>query len=199
MTSYPPPPPLADTHPVAAPRVSWLIPLAGVVAIVGGILPWFKPIGYAHGQHGSLGITAHSWQGGAVGVLGPVLLIIIGVLVLRLLVTKASAKPGKNPVRRDGVLAIVFGVLALGFQLLARGLILHADVTLNGKSYHLDDLAGQAGLSAISRGTQIGFWITTAAAAIALIGGIAMIVVGKKAAVTQAAPAQFTAPAAPAV
>jgi hypothetical protein len=179
MTAYPPPPP-ADARPISTPRVAWLVPIAGVLAIVGAILPWFEPIGYAHGRHGSLGITSHAWQGGAIGVLAPVVLIVIGVLVLRLLVSSRPAKPGKNPVRRYGVLAIVFALLALLFQLFARGLILHADVSVNGKTYHLDDLAGRAGLSAISRGTQIGFWITAAAAVIALVGGIAMLVVGRK-------------------
>jgi hypothetical protein len=188
MTSYPAP---AEPTPTPAgagkpPAAAWLVPLAAVVAIIGGVLPWFKPIGYVNGTHGSLGVTAHAWQGGAVGVIGPVLLVIVGIVVLLRLVGRKPAAPGKNPVRRWGLIALLFALATLGLQLAARGLILHATATVNGKSLALDKLAALEGATAYSRGTQIGFWITTAAAVLALIGGVIMMVSSKKASTSSA-------------
>jgi hypothetical protein len=176
------------------PAIAWLVPLAAVVAIVGVVLPWFKPIGYAGGKHQEIGVVAHAWQGGAVGVLGPILLVIAGVIVLRRILRSAPAKPGKNPVRRAGMIAALFAVLTYVAQLAARGLVLHGTVDINGQSIKLDDLAGQLGYSAISRGTQIGFWITAVAALLALVGGIAMFAAGKKAPASSA-PAWTNSPA----
>ena len=82
--------------------------------------------------------------------------------------------------RRLGILAVLFAVITVALQGAARALIYHSTVTVEGRSVKIDEYAAAVGAHAISHGTQIGFWITTAAAAVALIGGVAMIIVGKK-------------------
>jgi uncharacterized YccA/Bax inhibitor family protein len=182
MTALPPPSSTSVANPSKAhnPTVAWLIPAAALVAVVGGVLPWFKPIGYVHGSHHEIGVQAHAWQAGAVGAIGPILLVVLGGLVLRRFLSSKPAKPGKNPVRRSGLIAILFALVTIALQGAARGLVLNGTVTLNGQSIKLEDLAGALGYTAISRGTQLGFWLTTVAAVLVLTAGVAMMIVGKK-------------------
>lgn len=200
MTTFSPPPasvPIASAPLAKAPPVAWLVPIAALAAIVGAILPWFQPILYNHGKALSIPESAHSWEAGRIGVLGPVLLVLVGILVFRRLMGKASArarKDGRNPVTRAGFVVVVAVVVTLGLQFLARAVVLKA-ITVNagGKSFNLVDYASAAGYSGISRGTQIGFWVTAGAAVVALIGGIAMMIVGRKQA---SAPVSVDTPAA---
>jgi hypothetical protein len=162
------------------PAIGWLVPLAAVVGIVGVILPWFKPIGYGHKQHISLHITLQSWNGAFPGVLAAVALVLAAILVVLRLV-RGRSKPGKNPIRTAGIWTVVLAIIGAIMVFLSRASALNAKVTVNGNTIKVDQLARLLRAHSYTRGTQIGFWLTGAACALALLVGIALIVLGKKA------------------
>ena len=87
--------------PTKAPAIAWLVPLAGVVAIVGGVLPWFQADRLLQAPPPRVDRAHRPLPGRAApsACSGPILLIVIGVLVLRTLIGSVGSRPGPSRAR----------------------------------------------------------------------------------------------------
>jgi hypothetical protein len=186
MTAIPPSRPSPTPRRPALPRIAWLLPLAGGLGVVGGALAWFRPRGTVTFEGKSLSRqvkqTVHSWDDGQVGVLGPVLLLIVGVVVLALLLGRAPARvrEGSRSLTWLGPVAIGTGIVTIGVAALAWfRLESQYKFAEDGKTYSWDAyiaFAKQAGVTlTLSRGAQPGLWLTFAAGVLAIAGGALLL------------------------
>ena len=209
MTSYPPPPGgvPAPGSPVPPPPASayltrqqlkppahaWLVPLAGVVGLLGAFTPWFRPQGKISYRGESVTQSAadavHAWDDGKIGLLGPILLVVIGVGVLMLILGRQSrfARGSAHPFSSAGKAAIVAGVVAVVCVVIAWFVVTSQyRFTDGGKSYGWDGyikLAKASGVDLqLSRGPQAGLWLTVAGGVIAIVGGVLLLLAGRAAA-----------------
>lgn len=171
---------------VKAPQVAWLIPLAALLAVIGAFTPWFK----AKGTASAAGQTIHhtfdglySFKDGKIGLLAPILLVILAIGVVGLLLGRAPARFSRgstHPVSYAGKVAIVAGVITLVCTIVAWFLV-KTQYKFNeaGHKYSWDDYikaAKAAGVKLeLSRGPQIGYFLTIAAGVVAIIGGLLMV------------------------
>ena len=222
MTSYPPPPggPPAPGSPVPPPPASaylttqqvkppqyaWLVPLAGVVGLVGAFTPWFRPEGTIsyQGQTATQSATdaVHAWDDGKIGLLGPILLVVIGVGVLMLILGKQSrfARGSAHPFSSAGKAAIGAGVVALVCVVIAWFVVKSQyRFTDGGKTYGWSGYIKFAKASGVdlelSRGPQVGLWLTVAGGVIAIAGGVLLLLAGRAA--STSAPTSAPLPPAP--
>ena len=225
MTSYPPPPggPPAPGSPVPPPPASaylttqqvkppqyaWLVPLTGVVGLVGAFTPWFRPEGTIsyQGQTATQSATdaVHAWDDGKIGLLGPILLVVIGVGVLMLILGRQSrfARGSGHPFSSAGKAAIGAGVVALVGVVIAWFVVTSQyRFTDGGKTYGWSGyikFAKQAGVDLrLSRGPQVGLWLTVAGGVIAIAGGVLLLLAGRAASAAAPAAAPTSAPFPPA-
>lgn len=225
MTSYPPtpggvpapgspvPPPPASTYltkqqlkqQLKPPAYAWLVPLAGVVGLLGAFTPWFRPKGTISYRGQTVTQSAkdsvHAWDDGKIGLLGPILLVVIGVGVLMLILGRQSrfARGSAHPFSSAGKAAIVAGVVAVVCAVIAWFVVTSQyRFTDGGKSYGWDgyiNLAKASGVDLeLSRGPQAGLWFTVAGGVIAIVGGVLLLLAGRAAA---ASPSPVPPPAQP--
>lgn len=224
MTSYPPPPGAAPapgspvpprpasvylTDPtrqqVKPPQYAWLVPLAGIVGLIGAFTPWFRPEGKIsyQGQTATQSATdaVHAWDDGKIGLLGPILLVVIGVGVLMLILGKQSrfARGSAHPFSSAGKAAIGAGVVALVCVVIAWFVVKSQyRFTDGGKTYGWSGyikFAKQAGVDLeLSRGPQIGLWLTVAGGVIAIVGGVLLLLAGRAASAAASASAPASVP-----
>jgi hypothetical protein len=223
MTSYPPPPSTGapapppygapappssgpySTQAVTVPPAAWLVPLAAVLALVGAFTPWFK----AKATASAAGQTIHhtfdglySFKDGKIGLLAPILLVVLAIGVVGLLLGRSPARFSRgsaHPVASAGKAAVVVGVLSLICTLIAWFLVKSQyKFKESGKEYSWDDyikVAKAAGVKLeLSRGPQLGYFLTIAAGVVAIIGGVLMILAARGA---SAAPSGYQPGAAP--
>lgn len=178
--TYPPPPPMSQPA-VKAPFVAWFVPLAALVAIIGAATPWFNPTAKQNGvnvlQDGG---ALYSWKDGRIGLAAPILLVLLSISVIGLLRGKVGRRfKGTNPVRSLGTSTIIIGLIAVATAVIAWFLVpgqYHFTAGATTLSWH--DLQDR-GL-AMSRGPQIGFFLTIVAGVLAVIAGIAVRVQGTR-------------------
>ena len=181
--TYPPnapaPPPMSSPPPVEKPSpIGWAAVAAGVCGLLALFLPWFTPTATANGQTSTASASFHAWNGVFLLIIGPIALIVFGVLWFQAMTGRTSTRFARsaNPVRTlslqsaiAGAVAVVVGIVAFPvFGATYRITGLTGDRSV--KWTDAVSIADRAGIR-LSRGTQIGLWIL-------FIGGALMIVVG---------------------
>jgi hypothetical protein len=188
-----PAPPSSGAYPspnpgpaAAVAPVAWLVPVAAVLALIGAFTPWFKAkaTASAHGQsihHSFDGL--YSFRDGKIGLLAPILLVAVAVGVVGLLLGRTPARfsgGGAHPVASAGKATVVVGVASLISTIVA-WFFVKSQYTFKegGRDYSWDDyikLAKAAGVKLeLSRGPQVGYFLTIAAGVVAVVGGVLMI------------------------
>jgi hypothetical protein len=178
QSPVPPPPP--GTAPVAkAPPVTWLLPLASLLAVIGAVTPWFRPHGEAGGTSKDFD-NLYSFKDGKIGLVAPIVLIVIAVMAFGLLRGKVSGRlsSASDPVRAVAKYAIIAGVVSAVCLLIAWFLVTtQYKFELDGSELSWNDFESKlkAVGGSLSRGPQIGYWLTAAAALVAIVGGVLMM------------------------
>lgn len=164
------------------PMYAWLLPLAGLAALIGALLPWFhgyatKPDGRTVTFHGSIS----SWNDGRAGLLPGVLLTLMAFAAAVLLLRPAKRRHDAidtGPVVKAARQAAIAGGVSLVCLLYAY-LVLPQQYSFGGKSwtYALGQAQERYGYGTqFHRGPQVGFWLTLAAATVALVAGCVLLV-----------------------
>lgn len=185
MSYSPPPPPPVNPRQVQekAPTVAWIIPLAGVLALIGVFTPWFDPSGSFKGQKVlQAADKLYSWKDGKIGLIAPILLVILAISVGGLLVGRSVSRferGSAGPVVTAARAAMIAGAVALGAAVIAWFLVPSQYDNIPSDAGGSWDGAGKLGID-MTRGPQIGYWLTIAAAVIALIGGVLMLLMRTK-------------------
>jgi hypothetical protein len=196
--TYPPnapvPPPMSSPAPPEKPRpIGWAAVVAGVCGLLALFLPWFTPTATANGQTSTASASFHAWNGVFLLIVGPIALILFGVLWFQAMTGRMSSRfaASANPIRRLSLQSTIAGVVAVVVGCLA--------FPIFGATYRITGLTGnrsvkwtdavtiadRAGIK-LSKGTQIGLWIL-------FIGGALMIVVGVVGLLTKPSASEFPA------
>lgn len=198
---YPPPPPMgAFEQPVGrVPIVAALIPVAAVLAVIGAFTPWFHSSFVLDGQPHELVRALYSWRDGKIGLVAPIGLVVASIGVLRLATGKVArfSRLGTNPVVAAARGSLIVGSIALVCCVIAWFLVpsnYYFDTRLGrlSSSKLISDAQANGHSASLDRGPQIGYYLTIAAAVIAIVAGVLMLVMRDK---TAQAPATFGAPA----
>jgi hypothetical protein len=171
------------------PPVAWLIPLAALLAVIGVFTPWFKPHADKGGQ--SVGFDAlYSFKDGKIGLVAPIALVVIalGVFSLARGRVKGRLAGSADPIRLMAKYALGVGVVSLVCLLIAWFLVTtQYKFELNGSEYSWSDFEAKlktAGAT-LSRGPQIGYWLTLVGALLAIVAGVVLLVQAKSSAPAQ--------------
>jgi hypothetical protein len=171
-------PPVEDVQPartVFVPAIAWAVPGAAALAVLGAFLPWFQPRGTLAGQTRTFD-ALYSVKD-KVGLVVPVVLVLASISVVGLLLGKPRGRLAAHPqpahlVALYSVAAGVAGLIALvvAFAMVPSlyGFVV-AGRTLSWTQYE------HVGVH-LTRGADLGFWLTGAAAVLALAAGVAMLV-----------------------
>ncbi len=199
MTSYPPPyppstpppPPLGafEQEDVAIPPVAWLVPVAALLAVVGAFLPWFHGSASLPGQGSrSFQDSLYSYADGRVGLLPPITLVVLSISVIGLLRGKTPrrfSRGSSGPVVSAARGALIIGAVSLVCVVIAWFLVpTQYKFTEQGQKVSWNDELDRlhaAGVNAsFSRGPQVGYFLTIAAAVLALVAGALMLIMRSK-------------------
>jgi hypothetical protein len=177
----PPPPPVTQTAPVQAPPVAWLIPLAALLAVIGAFTPWFRPEASRGGQTVHAKDALYSWKDGKIGLVAPIILVILAISVIGLLQGKARGRfaSGPDPVRSVAKYCIGAGVVSLVCLLIAWFLVTSQYKFGDGRSWDQYEKALRDVGATLSRGPQIGYWLTLVAGVLAIVGGVLTLLAAK--------------------
>jgi hypothetical protein len=181
--TYPPnapvPSPMPSPVPPEKPRpIGWAAVVAGVCGLLALFLPWFTPTATANGRTSTASASFHAWNGVFLLILGPIALIVLGVLWFQAMTGRVSVRfaSSARPIRRLSLQSVIAGAVAVLVGFLAFP-IFGATYRITGltgdRSVKWSDavtIADRAGIK-LSEGTQVGLWIL-------FIGGLLMIVVG---------------------
>jgi hypothetical protein len=184
----PPPPPWLPRAPVAVPSLAWLIPAAAVLAVIGAVTPWFRPQGTFGGQTQQFA-NFYSWRDGRIGLLAPLALVALSISVVNLMRggTRSRFASAPNPVRTLGTYAAIAGAASAGSLVLGWVLLpSQYHVRVNGLALSWNGLR-LLGVE-VSRSPQLGFYLTAAAAALAVVGGLLLRSTTPDTAVARTAP-----------
>lgn len=167
---------------VKTPPVAWLIPLAALLAVIGAVTPWFAPEGSYQGHLIVQGDNLYSWKDGKIGLLPPILLVILAIGVTGLLLGRSPARFNKGshgPVTSAARSALVMGAISVVAVVVAWFLVTtqYHFSGPGGSSYSWDDVTSK-GVD-MSRSPQIGYFLTLAAAILALVAGALMLATKK--------------------
>jgi hypothetical protein len=167
-TPPPPPQPLsAEAQRVAPPLFLWGLPVASALALIGAVLPWFKPT--FDGRTFPDESVVHSWNTGKIGLIGPVLLLVLGVLTVLLLLGRTPSRltrSGRHPLQSLARNAAVAGVITLGTMAAAWVL-----VPQNFGDWNEAEAAAKSAGIALGRGPLPGFWLVVVAGVLGLLFG----------------------------
>ncbi len=186
----PAPPPAApvQTQAVKVPIVAWLVPLAALLAVIGVFTPWFRPKATVSGRSESSTNALYSFEDGKIGLLAPILLLVLAIGVVGLLVGRAPARFSKgsaHPVASAGKGAVIVGAVSLVGAVIAWFLVKsqYKFPGPNGRDLSWDNFIRAAkalGVNVeLSRGPQIGYFLTIAAAVLAIVAGVLMIIAAR--------------------
>ncbi len=172
---YPPPPPGTVTV-AKAPPVMWLLPVAALLAVIGAFTPWFTPHGEAGGVSKDFD-SLYSFKDGKIGLVVPIALVVVAVMAIGLLLGKPRGRlsSAPDPVRSIARYAIIGGAVAAVCLVIAWFLLTSQyKFELAGAQLSWDDFAARlkAAGGSLSRGPQIGYWLSVAAAVLAIVGGV---------------------------
>jgi hypothetical protein len=184
-----PPPPPAQGPAVQLPLFLWAFPAAGVLGLLGALLPWFKPTFDGKTFPGEPSV--HSWTDGRIGLLGPILLVVVGVLSTMLLLGRTPARftrSGSHPLRGLAKYGLIAGAVTV-----VTGAIAYAIVPQNFKDWKEAEAAAKAAGITLGRGPLPGYWLVLVAGVISLVLGAVLFFQSKDI----AAPATFSGGFAP--
>jgi hypothetical protein len=184
MTFAPPPaaptPPPPAAGPVAQPPLFlWAFPTAGVLGLIGGLLPWFKPT--FDGKTFAGEPSVHSWNDGRIGLAGPLLLVVVGVLSTMLLLGRTPARftrSGGHPLRGLAKYGLIAGIVTVVTAAIAYGI-----VPENFKDWKEAEAAAKAAGITMGRGPMPGYWLVLVAGLITLVLGAVLFFQSKDVAV----------------
>jgi hypothetical protein len=155
-------------------RIAWLLAVPAVLAALGAVLPWFAPTGTRNGVRAVDIPQAYCVQAGHIGFLAPLLLIVAGVALLGPRLRRAN--PAPRPLEMDGLILLGCGVAA-AIVLVVTWFLLPSSYTFTGgMSWAALERAGFD----LRRGPQIGYFLTVAAAVLAICCGATLAVVGRR-------------------
>ena len=199
MTSYPPPypsstpppPPLGafEQEDVPTPPIAWLVPLTALLAVVGAFLPWFHGRASVPGRGStSFEDSLYSYADGRIGLLPPIALVVLSISVIGLLRGKTPrrfTRGSSGPVVSAARAALIIGGVSLVCVVIAWFLVpTQYKFTEQGQKVSWNDELDRlhaAGIDAsFSRGPQLGYFLTIAAAVLALVAGALMLVMRTK-------------------
>lgn len=181
--TYPPnapvPPPAAPGPAPAskAPPTGWIAVVAGLCGLLALFLPWFTPNVKAAGRTTNADTSFHAWNGFFFLIIGPVLLIVFGVLWGQAVMGRTNSRfaSSTNPTRSLSVQSIGAGVVSIVLALLAFPIL---TATYKFKQNGGPDLKWssaekliKAGGGTLNKGPQFGLWLL-------IIGGVLLIVAG---------------------
>jgi hypothetical protein len=192
--TYPPNAPLPPPAPPEKPGlIGWAAVAAGLCGLLALFLPWFTPTATANGQTSTASASFHAWNGVFLLIVGPIALIVFGVLWFQAMTGRVSSRfaASAHPVRTLSLQSAIAGAVAVVVGILA--------FPIFGATYRITGLTGnrsikwtdavtiadRAGIK-LSKGTQIGLWIL-------FIGGLLMIVVGVVGLLTKQSASEFPA------
>lgn len=170
-------PPVDDAQPartVFVPAIAWLVPGAAALAVLGALLPWFRPRGTVAG-HARTFDALYSVKDKA-GLVVPVLLVLVAISVVELLLGKPRGRLAANaePARLAAIYVLVGGLVCIAVMVVAWAMVpslydfVVAGRTLSWQQYR------RAGVR-LERGPDVGFWLTAAAAVLTVATGAAML------------------------
>jgi hypothetical protein len=181
----PPPPAMTSGVAVKAPAVGWLVPLAALLAVIGAATPWFRPAGTLTVGSQTIHHTfdaLYSFKDGKIGLLAVILLVVLAIGVIGLLTGRTPARfnKGAHPVASAGKAAVAIGAVTVVCMVIAWFLEkTQYRFKDGGRTFSWDGyikFAKQQGAElTISRGPQLGFWLTAAAGIVAIVAGQLMI------------------------
>jgi hypothetical protein len=145
------------------PLTARFLPFGALLGVIGAVLPWFHP---SEATGTLVASSMHSWQDGKLGVIGPILMLVVGLMSLGS--TRRPRPTGTT--RMLGRAAIVAGGLTGIGLAIAWALVPHQ--YSEGRSW---DSYVQAGYR-LTRGPQSGFYLTALAAVIFVLVGAALLV-----------------------
>lgn len=166
----------ADDSGTRRPRIVWLAVPPAIVALMGGVLPWFAPTGRKGGSTAVDIPAAHSWQAGRIGFLAPLAVIGVAICVLgpRLAPSDDTAPP--RPLGRDGMAFVIAGIAALAVLGIAWYFLPASYQFSDGRTWATLQHDGVT----MRRGPQPGYFLTIAAALVAMGCGTALVVAGRR-------------------
>jgi hypothetical protein len=175
----PPPPAAAPTPAPTAPPIAWSIPLAALLAVAGAFLPWFTPHADKGGQRVAFD-ALYSIKDGKIGLLAPIALVVVALGVVGLARGSARGRlaASADPLRSLAKYAIGAGAGSLVCLVIAWLLVTtQYKFALGGSEYSWSDFEHQlkAHGATLSRGPQLGYWLTSAGAVLAIIAGALML------------------------
>jgi hypothetical protein len=196
--TYPPnapvPPPMPPPAPPEKPHpIGWAAVVAGICGLLALFLPWFTPTATANGQTATASTSFHAWNGVFLLIVGPIALIVLGVLWSQAMTGRVSTRfaASANPIRTLSLQSVIAGAVAVVVGILAFP-IFGATYRITGltgnRSVKWTDavtIANRAGIK-LSKGTQIGLWIL-------FVGGALMILVGVVGLLTKRSTSEFPA------
>jgi hypothetical protein len=162
-------------------RIAWLLAAPAVLAAFGAVLPWFAPSGTRGGVRAVEIPRAYCVQAGHVGFLAPLLLIVAGVSLLGPRLRRTGARPGGDgasvrPLAVDGLILLGCGVAAAIVLVLTWYLLPSSYTFTGGLSW---DALERAGFD-LRRGPRAGYFLTVAAAVLAIGCGAALVLAGRR-------------------
>jgi hypothetical protein len=193
MTSSPSPtwdkPPVAASAPT--PAVVWLVPIAAVLAVIGVVTPWFDPSGTYKGKtvlHAA--DKLYSWKDGKIGLVAPILLVALAVSVVGLVRGRTNTRfhRSADPVHAAAKGVLIAGAVSLVCVTIAWFLVPQQFNNVPSDAGGSWDGAEKLGID-MTRGPQLGYWLTAAAAILTILAGIALFLVKQP-----SAPAGFATP-----
>lgn len=126
----PPPPPMSDAVATKPGPIGWGAVAAGVLGLLALVLPWFSPklSGSLGGLPGIKSSPYHAWSGFVILLVGPLLLIVFGVLWLQALRGRPNGRfaGSDDPTRSMSWQSVGAGSVALVAGLLSFLLMTHA-------------------------------------------------------------------------
>ena len=193
MTNFaappPPPPSMSPGATTKAGPGGWVAVAAGVLGLLGLVLPWYAPKLSKPIPDAALGNTDyHAWSGFFFLIIAPVLLILFAVLWFQAMKGKQNSRfaGSADPNRSLALQSIAAGVVAVALGLLSIAIM---------KNHYKDwDLAARAAKSAgssLEKNPQFGLYAVLLGGALLIVAGIVGLVM-KPAASTNAS-AQFGA------
>ncbi len=179
QTPVPPPPP-GTVAAAKAPTVTWLLPAAALLALIGALTPWFTP----HGQAGGVSKdfdSLYSFNDGKIGLVVPIANVVVAIMAIGLLQgrTRGRLSSAPDPVRSVARYAIIAGAVSALCLVIAWFFVTSQyKFELNGTELSWDDFAARlkAAGGSLTKGPQIGYWLSAAAAVVAIVGGLLIMV-----------------------
>lgn len=172
-------PVLEQPQPVVSRTVAataWLVPVAALLAVIGALLAWFRPRVASRARTFD---AIYSVKDKA-GLVVPLALVLLSISIVGLVLGKPRGRlaGSSDPVRLAGWYCIATGLGCAVAVAVAWAMV---------PSLYSFDVAGrrlswdqyqQAGLR-LDRGPAAGFWLSCAAAALALVSGV-LLVLGRR-------------------